>query len=191
MESTFKVTVVARIKHGSLHEAIRKRGWTQKKTAEFLGISVDTMCHMINLKHLPKLSRRQKEKLMELTEKSFEDLFPEEVFSREFLERKKVFEITKEVPASLLLEQVHMLQLPSPPDDVLMEKESVSLLTAVLEELPAKDKKLLTERFFENKTLREVGIAFGVTPERIRQRQKRILSKMRERLKSEEVVREP
>ena len=191
MESTFKVTVVARIKHGSLHEAIRKRGWTQKKAAEFIGVSSMVMSGMTCLKHLPKLSRRQKEKLMELTEKSFEDLFPEEVFSREFLERKKVFEITKEVPASLLLEQIHMLQPPSPPDDILMEKETDSLLKTAFEELPAKDKKLLTKRFFENKTLDEVGTGLGITREAVRHRQNVILSKMRKRIKSEETVREP
>lgn len=55
-ENTFKIAVVARMKHGVLYEAIKNRGWTVKKAAEFLGIRLNTLCSIINLKKRPPIS---------------------------------------------------------------------------------------------------------------------------------------
>lgn len=135
---TFNLTVVAKIKHGALYQAIKKRGWTNIKAAEFLGISPSDIGNVINLKRKspfifskyrkthPDVDKKAKgltEKLMELTGQTVEDLFPEFIRSDEFLSRSKQIEINKDIPTERLIGYTEILSLPATPDEVLIEKE--------------------------------------------------------------------
>ena len=63
-----------------------------------------------------------------------------------------------------------------------MEREEIELRIDVkdmLNILPERYKAVLVKRFFESKTLKAIGIDFGVTPERIRQMEAKALNMIR------------
>ncbi len=191
-EKKFRIAMVARMKHGVLYEAIKKRGWTVKTAAEFLGIRHSDLCSTINLKRKPPFlfsrkddedtkqkARALTEKLMELTGMTVEDLFPAEFRTDEFLASPKTTERFADVPTRLLLEQTGMLALPPAPDEDLMAREDLEEMQESFAGLSEFDQNILEKRFFENETLREVGERIGFTPEAIRQKQNIALKKMR------------
>ena len=96
MEKPFKVAYVVRTKNGELYKAIKDRGWTLVQAANFLGISYQTLCAIINLrkqppqyKNQPKKFKRFRDGIMELTGKTFEDVFPDEVYKDEVMAMAK------------------------------------------------------------------------------------------------------
>lgn len=177
--STFKVSVISRLKHGAIREALLKRGWTQKRCAEYLGISQYQFGKMINLQKLPKLDDEQIEKLMNLTEKSFEDLFPPEVFSKEYLEKNKVLETFVDVQLMALPEADTILALPSP-DKALERKEVFELIREGMNELTDRERLVINKLFFEDYTAAELARKLGVCHQTILNTQRNALMKLRQ-----------
>jgi RNA polymerase primary sigma factor len=72
------------------------------------------------------------------------------------------------------------------PEDAVVDKDMRMELREVLEHLDPREKRILTERFGmsgeDERSLRDLGRKLGVTPERIRQIEKKALQKMRRRL---------
>lgn len=174
----FSVSVVAQIKHGALRKAIIKRGWTQKKAADFLGISQYDIGKMINLRGLPPFifSKRRAicpyiekkavaltEKLMELTGFPIEDLFPQKFMTSDFLTQPKRVEISKEIDTEKLLGCVQTLSLPRPPDEVLMaeeeneENENIVIINQIINTFDPKRKYDLEEVVVKGRSRRDVA----------------------------------
>lgn len=192
-ERKFRIAVVARMKHGVLYEAIKKRGWTVKKAAEFLGIRWSTLCSIINLKKKPpflfsprgneetkRRARELTEKLMELTGMTVEDLFPEEFRTDEFLASPKIAERFADVPTQLLLEQTGMLALPPAPDEELMEKEQEKELDEVINGLGFEHQHAIQRLYFDGMTGVEAGKERGVGRGAVPASAKTALKKMKE-----------
>lgn len=164
------------MKHGVLYEAIKKRGWSVKKAAEFLGIRHSTLCSIINLKKRPpflfssgtgeetkRKANELTEKLMELTGMVVEDLFPKAVRTNEFLDKSKVFERTAEVPLDKLIGYRETLALPPAPDEELMEKEDDEEFLEVVNGLSFQQRHAVQRVLFEGKETREVAKERGIS----------------------------
>lgn len=69
------------------------------------------------------------------------------------------------------------------PEDFVAEREAKhyreALLERALSRLGSREKAILHERFVENRTLQEIGDAFGLSRERIRQIESKALAKLR------------
>ena len=203
MKETFNISVVARIKHGALYQAIRHRGWTNRKAAEFLELSESQIGEMLNLKSKPpfifhkcrltdpkmeKRAKRLTEKLMELTGKTVEDLFPEAVMTKEFLTRSKQIEANKDVSIGALLNYTATLALPPAPDEVLMQQEMENEVARILSTLSQQQQHAFNAVYLEGRTCEEVGQEQGVTGWCISTRARKARSAIIQRLKVKEML---
>jgi transcriptional regulator with XRE-family HTH domain len=169
---SFKITFIIKQKHGDLHSAIKARGWTNRQLAEFLSMNEQTVGKILNLKYVPPIERWSAEKktlflekVMELTGKTFDDLFPPSVRDKEFLKGKKVAEISAEIPLERLLpgENQHLLQYPQEGREM---RETADLALSLLEPR----KRIAVEmHIMEGRTLEAVGNELKVTRSRARQ----------------------
>ena len=116
---TFKIGVVARLKHGVFLEALESRGWSQKQGAEFFGMNQAQFGLMINMQWVPKkISLEFEQKLFEFTGKLPEDLWPKAVFTKEFMGMSKKRAMVQDVPIMVLQATLSALQLPpAQPDE--------------------------------------------------------------------------
>ncbi len=177
----FPIGISARLRHGELWASIRRRGWTQKQAAEFLGMNYHTFREYINLKSVPRnLSNAQIEKLLELTGRTPDELWPTQIFSREFLKASKVAEIIREVPVAYLLASMQALQqLPPAPDKLVEDRERREAVGATLQRLPPRTRDILAQVVLEERTLGEVAEHLGLSVERVRQIVERTLEDIR------------
>lgn len=180
-KETFSVGFVGRLKHGDLLEALAKHGWNQSDGARFLGISPSQFGRMINMQEVPKIEEVPTDleiKLAELTGKSMSELWPEAVFTKEFVEAPKVLNSVREVPIPALLSSFQQRQL-SDPRHLLGQKELIADVERVLDSLEPRLQEVIRLRFFDGLTLREAGKEMSVGPERVRQIEARALRALR------------
>lgn len=158
-EEGFKVNTIARMKHGELRAALKRRGWTQKQAADFIGMPYSSLNRLLALQWFPVkkgFTRKQEQKLLELTGKTIEELFPTWTREKDFLETPKVMEIIREATPQML--QAHgLLALPPGPDEVAEKNELQSITEEMLSSLPPKYQKVLRLHFWEEKTLEEIS----------------------------------
>ncbi len=183
------------MKHGVLYEAIKRRGWTLAQASEFLGISTNSLCRVINLKQNPpfifsssmnektKLKARElTEKLMELTSMTVDDLFPEAFRTNEFLAKPKLFERTADVPVDKLVGYAETLALPPAPDEELIEKEDNEEVLNVLSGLSFQQQHAVKRVLFEGKETHEAAEERGVSQSAISANLQMAKKKIREEL---------
>ena len=96
------------------------------------------------------------------------------VFKNRYMDRTKFFAKYKKEPFEALTDDVAIEM-----DEVLYNDELKKTLTLVLATLTAREELVIRERFFNGKTLEEVGQTFSVTRDRIRQIQNKALRKLR------------
>lgn len=72
------------------------------------------------------------------------------------------------------------------PEDELLEKEKKELLTEVIEDLPEKERMVITLYYYEGLLLKEIADILQVTESRVSQIHSKVLAKMR--VKLEKVV---
>ncbi len=196
-EDTFKIAVVARMKHGVLYEAIKKRGWSIKQAAQFLGIRLSTLYLVINLKKKPpflfstknneemkRKARELTEKLMELTGMTVEDLFPESIRTDEFLDKPKVFERSAEVPLDKLIGYRETFALPPTPDQELMEKEDDNEFLEIINELSSEQQHAVKRVLFEGEKTIKAAQERGIGPQGICANIQSAKKKVKEKLAS-------
>lgn len=179
MKRKFSISVVARLKHGILREALRKRGWTQRYAAEFLEMSEHLFGQIVNLKHIPKnLTLQQEIKFEQLTGMRIDELFPKEVFSKEFLQAPKILEAIREMPIYALASK-GIIALPPTPEEFVQKRELSDALDKALRELLPRQEAAIRRVLIEGETLQEVGNSFMVSRETVRNRIKAGVKKIR------------
>ena len=169
-EGSFRIGITAKLKHGDLLAAIRKRGWTQRQAAEYFGMSDARFGTMINLRWIPKsdiVSEEFTKKIFALTGKLPEDLWPEFIRTQDFLDLPKRLDIYREVTARQLSAMVEQRQLGAAPDELLAAEELKQLVREKLEELSPRERQVLIGRFFEDKTLEQIGSELGLKKQTI------------------------
>ncbi len=175
MKDTFRIALEAKMKNGVLYEAIKSRGWNNRQAAEFLGLSQGKFGAMLNLKQRPpylfsktrdrnhdKKRQRLEEKLMELTGKTIDEIFPEEFQTDEFLSRKKTLVAVKDVPRQVLLESTGMDKLLPAPDMDLIKKEAVEELAILIDQLPEEQRHAIHGLYIKGKSPQELASERGV-----------------------------
>ena len=184
----FRVTVKARMYHGVLHETMTRLGMNRTKMAEYLGISLSLLGGIMRLKRVPRFKtesgKRLKHKLEELTEITVSELFPEHIFTEEFLGQDKTIQVTKDIPIHLLENAGMVRQLTLPPDEELMSVEESSIcshgnLNEALSTLTKRERMILDERFFHKRKLKQIGNDLGISRGRAEQIEKKALRKLR------------
>jgi len=71
-----------------------------------------------------------------------------------------------------------------PPDIAMIRSESIGILMEELENLPDREKSVLSERWLEGKTLEQIASRFGVTKQTIHGWSKRGFERLQKRVKS-------
>ena len=187
----FSLGVEAHLKHGDFLAALQARNWNQSDAARFLGVTASIFSRWINLREAPRWENFSGEittRLFELTGKMPEELWPEEVFTEEFIKAPKKIRSVKNVPVRLLA-LAGVIRLPaSTPQNVVEEEERRQIVKAILETLPKREQMILECRFFEGKTLEETGQELSVTRERIRQIEARALRHLRHPARARHLV---
>lgn len=171
-----------KIRNGPLLRAIRMRGFKSAKAfAEATGFGYPTLCAYLALRYVPicktgwKRSALALAKLLRLPPDS---LFPEQHLEHALAKSRGEIEVSRE---DLCL----MLAGPEPSDaEHDLEVAQVhGRLADMLHGLPPRQMKVLEERFGlrtgVEKTFRQLADESGVTPERIRQIERRALRKLR------------
>ncbi|MDE2019043.1 MAG: hypothetical protein KGJ13_01700 [Patescibacteria group bacterium] len=179
---TFPISFEARIRHGIFREALVRTGWTQNEAAAFLGVHVGTFNQWINLRKAPdKITPELEKKLFQLTGKLPEDIWPKEIFSKEFLARTKRAEVIRDIPVDhLLAPSAGIFALPPAPDDDLRQRELKEALGEIVSyALNAQEKRIMRAIFVDEKTLEQIGELEGLSGTRIGQIKDKILRRLR------------
>lgn len=172
-------------KQPDLAEALKALGWTQKRLAEYLGLTQNQMSDWMRGRNLPKeFSEEMERRLLLLTKKLPEDLFPDE--------QPKI----NEVPigdSSLIAEMDRRsffeyfnkggLTDPTRPDNKFYNSEFAKAIDQAISTLTPREEEVLRMRFGldggSEHRLDEVAKHFDLTRERIRQIEARALRKLR------------
>jgi len=131
-----------------------------------------------------KRGKKIKRKIEELTEMTVSELFPNHVFTEEFLGQDKTIQVTKDIPIHLLENAGMVRQLTLPPDEELMQKEnenerSHKNLEEALSTLTERQRKILHERFFSGKTLKKIACELGISSKRVDDIERKALRRLR------------
>ena len=96
------------------------------------------------------------------------------VFKNRYMKKNKVFRELETEPFEVLTDDVAVEM-----DEVLYTDELKKALTLALATLTAREERIIRERFFNGKTLEEVGQTFSVTRTRIAHIRDKAIRKMR------------
>ena len=102
------------------------------------------------------------------------------VFKNRYMDRVKFFEKYKKEPFESFETLQDTYEMPE-----VLDFEVKNAITQVLSTLTPREERVIRERFFNNKTLIEVGQSFNVGSERIRQIEAKALRKMKHPSRSE------
>lgn len=171
-----KITAITRYKHGELYAILQRLGWTQSELARRAGIQNSAVGCIINLVKRPTV--KQADAIQEAlgTAGEWLDVLAEWPETFEGLGRGYRREQTQEIPMERLIDHPEVLQLAAPEseDDGLLER-----MDAAIGELTPRQQALLTELYVNGKTLKKAGRAIGVSRERARQIQSKVLRRIR------------
>lgn len=180
---SFRITLEIRQKHGVLLAAKKEKGWTNTELGEYLGLSPQTVSSMLNLRYVPRIEQwsrnrrnRFEEQVMELTGKTFDDLFPAQIRTKEFLGKKKATEIFADIPLDHLLPASEEALLLSAPQDEWANREAVEVALSLLE---PRERQIVEMYFLEGRTFDEIAQSFGISTARVEQIAKAALRKLR------------
>lgn len=161
--------------------AMADRGWTQSRTAKFLGITATEFGKLVNLTAIPKtFSEELADRLFELTYKFTDELFPVQSDLKE--ESLSDDRVMAEVDCyQLKTKESGIIQLITKIDcpELSFDFELKAELDKVLKTLTPREEKIVRMRYFEDMTLEEVGAKFKVTRNRVRQIEAKALRKLR------------
>lgn len=139
----FSIAMTGRLRHGALWKARGELG-SNKALAEYLGVSHIAVGEWINMKSMPgrRCMARIEGRLMELTGKAVEDLFPEELRNPEFLEKSKTFEVDRCFDIAQLAES-GCLRMPVMPDTYAEVAETKDVVKREVEALSQRQSEVV------------------------------------------------
>ncbi len=187
------------VKHQLFNNEVRKRrlemGLTQSQLGEMIGKSSGVISHIETLKQYPDMDLANS--LAECLGATVEELFPGWLIE---MKKVKTSVTTTHLVTERLLDHPEVKLLPDPESIDIEEtmtkvadhcwlKESIA---KVLDTLLPREKKVLEMRYGlkggETMTYEQIGREFGVTRERVRQIERRALSKLRHPTRRKELT---
>lgn len=195
----FEVTVISRLQHGALRQAVKEYGGI-KPLAEELGVMPSTLSSWLNLKYFlrpggkgsgrsryksGKTKREVLLRLCEITKKRPEELFPQWLEQKGLLKEKKVREVTRTIKYESLEDLRGEQKLIVAPErsDPAEQQELACRLKSVLKTLPPRSRRVIELRYglhdgYEY-NLEEVGQILKLSRERVRQIEAKAMQKLR------------
>lgn len=208
-DPAFLITLQIRAKHADLLAVARKFG-SARSLAEHLDVNERTLGLWIALKAVPHIGqpnspkrwndpawvKRFERKLLILTGKTMDELWPDELKSQDFLNRPMVVEHTGMIKlqrVSLQHEEVMALPaLSDNPEVQAFENERAAAIDRVLKSLTWREREVVKCCYGLNgvfpMTYEEVGRIFKVTRERIRQIESKAIRKLQHHTRSDELA---
>lgn len=166
-------------KQADLDAAMKKRNWDQPQAAEFLGMCLTKFNRMINQKALPIFTPELVSKLVELTGKS-----PEELFSQELLESDssgKRLPTTASVVQSCTSEDLVCSGVRCRPNRSAQEIiEMMDEIRTLLSKIPLAQAEAVRYHYLMGHTLEDTAKILGVSREAVRQRVQKAMIKLQE-----------
>ena len=179
----YNVTVKVRNNH--LLTAMRANGYfTASELSRASGVGQSRIGEYLNLQRAPLLIggawSRQVLKLADTLKRLPEDLFPK-LHWTEVLAKN-----TAEVEMEFL--EIQAISAAKTPEEIAMFSESVLQIDSVLKRLTTREESVIRARFYDGKTLDEIGLELGVSRDRIRQIEAKGLEKLRHKSISNKLV---
>ncbi len=179
----FKITLAIKPKHGLIYSYMKENGLTIQQLALSIDVGPSWLGEVVNLKYFPKRKNgKAVQKVLDYFGVEFSDIFPTEKLKLIAGERQ----ISRHIPKDKLVSwtQNRFDMLPAPETEQNIDEPSLDdAIEKALNGLRPEEKEIICLRFGINKerkySLREIGEIFGVTPERIRQREIVALRKLR------------
>lgn len=149
-----------------IRSALKERGWTFVRGANSVGMSVRQFSALINLKRFPDLTIEQYVKLVELTGKTLEEMFPQQVHSKEFLhdQRGKVA-VSQSRPSELICSGIVCAPVPLDPPSF----DLLAILEELLKVLTEREREVIVARYIEGLKFREIGDMLSISKQRAQQ----------------------
>ncbi len=196
----FRILLQVKAKHADLFEAAKKMG-SVRSLSEHLGIHEAVVGQWIMLKRVPNFVSPKKGhklhdpdfreefelKLLRLTGKTLDELWPESVRKTDFLDAPKTIEVIRHVDVKAIGQiDPNKLLLPSAGDEAEYREDvgkAQDALEQILKRLALREKQVILMSFglgeaSRSHTLKEMGKTLGVTRERVRQIQLKALKKI-------------
>ena len=174
-----RLTALTKIKHGVIYEALVEVGWTQSELARRIGVTPGTIGDFINLKRKPSADMAQRIQNAFTDAEVYIDIleaWPDDFVYKDGLKLVQ----TTDVPMENLLEhERERLLLGTDPARALDRDMTRDRLSQAIGELPARTAHVLRERWFEGKTLGEIGNELGISAETVRMIERQALLKLR------------
>lgn len=153
---SLKLGFAVKVKHGDLLAAIKERGWGQADLARYLGISQQRVGALINLRIVPRrFTEDQIKKLVALTGKLPEDLFPEWISQKRFQEAPRDFELYRDM-TPLALEQASVGTVPTP-EELMERRELLEQVEAAFKDLTPAQAVYTRAHLVDGKTIAEIA----------------------------------
>ena len=174
-----KITAITKFKQGDVWNALQKAGWTQTELAKRTGIHVTRIGEYCNLKAKPNTEQANKIQKAFGSVGVFVDV--SSIWPENFVGVKKTITVqqTQEIDVHLLQTKPHELHDTCKPDIEFVKNK----INEVLDSLTDREKAVIKDRFYGNKSLGEVGTKYLVNSERIRQIEQKALRKLRHPLR--------
>jgi RNA polymerase sigma factor (sigma-70 family) len=113
-----------------------------------------------------------------------EDIWPEEIFTKDFLASPKMLRRYRKVPVQLLAGAGILSLSVATPEETIEKKERAEAVQALLDTLPERERIVLVSCFYEEKTLQEIGQDMGLTPGRVSQIKRKAFRHLRRSARS-------
>ena len=188
MKKPFKVAYIVTPKHGELLKAMQRRRWNQKQLAEYLGISQNDISRILKFRSKPPLYRNQPEKmrlfrerLMELTGKTYDSLFPDEVYRDEVMKRacSLSFFVDRDL-ATLKIEPSSSFEICTSPTIESETAHYVDVISIIKNAVTKRQWQVLEMKYLKSMTLDEVMMKLGCgSRENVRKIEEKALHKLR------------
>lgn len=179
MKNEFTIAFKMRMRNGVLQKFIESNNYTIKSFAEAVGIGYQSILEYLNLKYYPKKENRLK--ISNFIGKDESEVFPDFLNNKVLFETKKDGILYKNVSPSYINE-LKKREIESP-QETLERHELKKAIKEILETLTTKEAAVIKCHFGldgeQPLTLKEIGKKFSLTQERIRQIEKKAISKLR------------
>lgn len=173
-----KIAAELRIKHGELYEACLRAGGVKQFCKE-IGVGYQTVLTWLSMKkcptpgkYTPSYTAETEQKIEELTGLKIDAVFPKQL--KEFTELSKPtkYVSVKEIEPDRLLDMACELSnrlTTDDPIDCAIAGELRDNMKKQLDRLAPRLRRVIEARYYENKTIEEVGRELVCTKERVRQ----------------------
>ena len=182
-----RFTITARLRHGPLWDAVKRHG-SASSLAKAIGVCNSTLGLWLNLRAVPgKAAIEKYEKaIIRETGCTFEELFPDEIKDKHFLDLSKTTEITRDIPNHLIAANGQSrFELPSP-EDVQQAEDVKGVLTSLLNSLGSREREVIQMRYGvdggQGMPRSYIGKKLNVTRETISMIEAKAIRKIRDKI---------